>query len=321
MYTIQEIKNKLAKEKNKKRIVLPEGEAKIIQDVAKTLIEKNLGLPILVFKYEKDIPSELKKYSNLEIIALDKFNTEEFEKKFVEIRKGKATPEQATAMMKLPNYIGCMLVKTNQADCMLSGLNNTTADTIRPALQIIGTKPQYSIASTVLIMAKNDEKYIFTDCALNIKPTSEQLVDITEMAAEFAKTINVQNIEATLLSYSTNGSGKGEDVDRVNKAVQILKSKEKNYKVEGEIQFDAAFDKLVRDKKFKDNILTKKTPDIFVFPEIHSGNIGYKIAQRMGGYEAIGPFVLGLNQPVNDLSRGATFDDVLNTAIMTLFLS
>ncbi|PZW01463.1 phosphate acetyltransferase [Metamycoplasma auris] len=321
MFTIEEIKEKLVTNSIKKRIVLPEGEAEIIQEVAKTLIDQKLGLPVLIFKNSADIPNHLRTYKDIELIALDQFDTTEFESKFVEIRKGKATAEQAATLLKLPNYLGCMIVKTKQADCMLSGLNNTTADTIRPALQIIGTKPQYSIASSAFIMAKGNERYIFTDCALNIKPTSEQLADITNMAAEFAQIMNFKDIEATLLSYSTNGSGKGEDVDRVKKAVEILKEKNTSYKFEGEIQFDAAFDKLVRDKKFKNNSLTKQTPDIFVFPEIHSGNIGYKIAQRMGGYEAIGPFVLGLNQPVNDLSRGATFIDVLNTAIITLFLS
>ncbi|ENY68731.1 Phosphate acetyltransferase [Metamycoplasma auris 15026] len=321
MFTIEEIKKKLATNPIKKHIVFPEGEETIIQDVAKTLVEKNLGLPILLFKNTADIPNALKDYKNIQIIALDQFDTAAFEELFVQIRKGKTTAEQAASLLKLPNYVGCMLVKTNKASCMLSGLNNTTADTIRPALQIIGVKPQYSLASSAFIMAKDNQRYIFSDCALNIKPTSEQLADITQMAAEFGSLLNFQDIEATLLSYSTNGSGKGEDVDRVKKALEILKEKNLPYKIEGEIQFDAAFDKLVRDKKFKNNTLTKQTPDIFIFPEIHSGNIGYKIAQRMGGYEAIGPFVLGLNQPVNDLSRGATFIDVLNTAIITLLLA
>ncbi|UWD34679.1 phosphate acetyltransferase [Mycoplasma cottewii] len=321
MYSIQDIKNRLSENADKKSIVFPEGEASIIQNVAKTLVEEKLGNPILLFKNEADIPSDLKNHSDIKVIAIDKLDTTALEEKFVEIRKGKATIEVAKQMMQLPNYVGAMLVKMNQADCMLSGLNNTTADTIRPALQIIGTKPGYSIASSVFIMSKGEENYIFTDCALNIRPTSQQLADMTDMAADFAKTLNVKNVEAALLSYSTNGSGKGEDVDRVHAAVEILKNKEKDYLADGEIQFDAAFDKSVRDKKFPNNLLTKQTPDIFVFPDINAGNIGYKIAQRMGGFEAIGPFVLGLNQPVNDLSRGATLVDVLNTAIMTLHLS
>ncbi|KAF7378745.1 phosphate acetyltransferase [Mycoplasma sp. HU2014] len=321
MYSIQDIKNKLSVNLDKKSIVFPEGEATVIQNVAKTLVEEKLGNPILLFKNEVDIPSDLKNHSDIKVIAIDKLDTATLEEKFVEIRKGKATIEVAKQMMQLPNYVGAMLVKMNQADCMLSGLNNTTADTIRPALQIIGTKPGYSIASSVFIMSKGEENYIFTDCALNIRPTSEQLADMTDMAADFAKTLNVKNVEAALLSYSTNGSGKGEDVDRVRAAAKILKNKEKDYLADGEIQFDAAFDKSVRDKKFPNNLLTKQTPDIFIFPDINAGNIGYKIAQRMGGFEAIGPFVLGLNQPVNDLSRGATLVDVLNTAIMTLHLS
>ncbi|AGJ90603.1 phosphate acetyltransferase [Mycoplasma putrefaciens] len=321
MYSIQDIKDKLSAKADKKSIVFPEGEASIIQNVAKTLVAEKLAKPVLLFKQTKDIPSDLKDHKEIRVIALDQLDTTKLEEKFVEIRKGKATAEVAKQMMQLPNYVGAMLVKLNDADCMLSGLNNTTADTIRPALQIIGTKPGYSIASSVFIMSKDDQNYIFTDCALNIKPTSQQLADMTDMAADFAKTLNVSNVEAALLSYSTNGSGKGEDVDRVRQAVEILKNKQKDYLADGEIQFDAAFDKTVRDKKFSNSVLTKQTPDIFVFPDINAGNIGYKIAQRMGGFEAIGPFVLGLNQPVNDLSRGATLVDVLNTAIMTLHLS
>ncbi|WFQ95367.1 phosphate acetyltransferase [Mycoplasma feriruminatoris] len=321
MYTLEEIKNQLVLKSEKKSIVFPEGESEIIQSVAKTLVDEKLGTPILLFKSSDQVPSEIKNNSSIKTICLDEFDTKEFEEEFVKLRKGKATIEVAHQVMQLPNYVGAMLVKLNQADCMLSGLNNTTADTIRPALQIIGTKPGYNIASSIFIMSKGNENYIFTDCALNIKPTSQQLVEITQMAVDFAKTLNVKNVEAALLSYSTNGSGKGEDVDRVHQAVEILKSTEKDYVCEGEIQFDAAFDKKTRDKKFKNCLLTKQTPDIFVFPDINAGNIGYKIAQRMGGFEAIGPFVLGLNQPVNDLSRGATFIDVLNTAIMTLHLS
>ncbi|AUM62378.1 phosphate acetyltransferase [Spiroplasma monobiae] len=317
MYSVEQIKEILVNSDHKKTIVLPEGEEPKIQEVANLLVRENISKVIMLFQKEVSIPKTLD--SKIEVIAIDKMNKEPLVQKFMDLRKEKTNLEQATKLMEQASYIGSMFVKMEKADCMLCGITYTTADTIRPALQIIKTSPDVALAASVLIMNKGDENYFFTDCALNLKPTSEQLADIAKMTAKFAQSFNVKNTEVALLSYSTDGSGSGEDVARVKQAVELLDKQTLDFNYAGEIQFDAAWDKEIRDKKFKNCKLTKQTPDVFVFPDINSGNIGYKIAQRMGGYEAIGPFILGFNKPVNDLSRGATLTDIINTAIITIF--
>lgn len=317
MYSVKQIEKILIDSAIKKTIVLPEGEEPKIQEVANYLVKNKIAKVTIIFKDKNNVANNLEQ--DINIITTDALDKKPFIDKFIELRKDKTNLEQATKLMQLPAYIGAMLVKTNQADCMLCGITFTTADTIRPALQIIKTKPNVALAASVFIMNRGEENYFFTDCALNIKPTSEQLADIAKMTADFAKSFGVENTEVAMLSYSTNGSGAGQDVDRVKKAVEILSQEKQMFNFAGEIQFDAAWDKEIRDKKFKDCQLSKETSDVFVFPDINSGNIGYKIAQRMGGFEAIGPFILGFNQPVNDLSRGATLVDITNTAIITLY--
>ncbi|ASZ08807.1 phosphate acetyltransferase [Mesoplasma chauliocola] len=317
MYSVEQIKKILVNSDHKKTIVLPEGEEPKIQEVANTLVKENISKVIMLFQKHESIPNTLNE--KIEVIAIDKLDKEPLVKKFMELRKEKTNLEQATKLMEHANYIGAMLVKMEKADCMLCGITYTTADTIRPALQIIKTSPDVALAASVFIMNKGDENYFFTDCALNLKPTSQQLADIAKMTAKFAQSFGVQNPEVAMLSYSTAGSGAGEDVVRVKEAVELLNRESVDFNYAGEIQFDAAWDKEIRDKKFKDCKLTKQTPDVFVFPDINAGNIGYKIAQRMGGYEAIGPFILGFNKPVNDLSRGATLTDIMNTAIITIY--
>ncbi|ATZ20569.1 phosphate acetyltransferase [Mesoplasma coleopterae] len=317
MYSVEQIKKILVNSDHKKTIVLPEGEEPKIQEVANTLVKENISKVIMLFQKTESIPTTLD--SKIEVIAIDELDKEPLIQKFMDLRKDKTNFEQATKLMGQANYIGAMLVKMEKADCMLCGITYTTADTIRPALQIIKTSPNVALAASVFIMNKGEENYFFTDCALNLKPTSQQLADISKMTAKFAQSFDVKNPEVALLSYSTAGSGAGEDVVRVKEAVELLDSQTVDFNYAGEIQFDAAWDKEIRDKKFKDCKLTKQTPDVFVFPDINAGNIGYKIAQRMGGYEAIGPFILGFNKPVNDLSRGATLTDIMNTAIITIY--
>ncbi|ATZ17649.1 phosphate acetyltransferase [Mesoplasma melaleucae] len=317
MYSVEQIKKILIDSDHKKTIVLPEGEEPKIQEVANTLVKENISKVIMLFQKAESIPTTLD--AKIEVITIDKFDKEPLIQKFMDLRKDKTNLEQATKLMGQANYIGAMLVKMEKADCMLCGITYTTADTIRPALQIIKTSPNVALAASVFIMNKGDENYFFTDCALNLKPTSQQLADIAKMTAKFAQSFDVKNPEVALLSYSTAGSGAGEDVDRVKEAINLLDSQTVDFNYAGEIQFDAAWDKEIRNKKFKDCKLTKQTPDVFVFSDINAGNIGYKIAQRMGGYEAIGPFVLGFNKPVNDLSRGATLVDIMNTAIITIY--
>ncbi|KAJ3616613.1 hypothetical protein Zmor_011813 [Zophobas morio] len=214
-----------------------------------------------------------------------------------------------------------MLLKRGDVDCMLCGIDYTTADTLRPALQIIKTKPNTKIASSIILMNRDNETYFFADCSLNVDPTSEQLADIAKSSADFCKQMGLKDPQVAMLCYSTNGSGMGPTVDRVSEACKILSNEKVDFVFDGEIQFDAAFVKSVRDKKYKETKITKDSADIYVFPDLASGNIGYKIAQRLGNFDSVGPFILGLQKPVNDLSRGATLEDVVLSAIYTLFQS
>lgn len=317
MYSISDLNVLIKKNKNKKTIVFPEGTETEIVQVANKIIEEELANVILLYNNKNEIPSTLNSKIKTYIVG-------EVDKSMVnllmEIRKGKITEEEALNLVTKRNYFGALLVKLGEADCMVCGLSYTTADTLRPTLQIIKTSDSYSIASSVLILSKDEEQIIFTDCALNVDPSPRQLAEISVMAANFAKDMNVKDVQVSLLSYSTNSSGSGQMVEKVKEAVNILNEKTNNdFIFDGEMQFDSAYVKKVRDKKYSGSKITKEKPDVMVFPDLNSGNIGYKIAQRMGGYKASGPFILGLNKPVNDLSRGATFQDIYETSIVTLF--
>ena len=234
---------------------------------------------------------------------------------FVERRKGKATEEHAREILLDENYFGTMLVYTNKADGLVSGAAHSTADTVRPALQIIKTKQGISKTSGVFIMAREEEKYVFADCAINIAPDSN---DLAEIAIESAKTAEMFDIEprVAMLSFSTKGSAKSEETEKVSNAVEEAKKRAPHLVVDGEFQFDAAFVPSVAKKKAPGSVL-QGDANVFVFPSLEAGNIGYKIAQRLGNFDAVGPILQGLNAPVNDLSRGCNEDDVYKLALIT----
>ncbi|QHX36973.1 phosphate acetyltransferase [Spiroplasma sp. BIUS-1] len=320
MWSIKEIENKIKSIEKKQIVVFPEGTQEKIQQNAEFLVENELATPILLFNTKSEVPNNLN--SKINIVILDEYNKDEMTKVFLEARKGKADEETAKKLLNQRTYFGVMMMKMNLADAMICGLEYTTADTLRPALQIIKTSAKYSIASSVFLMSKENESYLFTDCALNVDPNPQQLADIASMAADFAKQLNEEDVQVALLSYSTNGSGMGPTVEKVHQAVELLKDKEtQGILFDGEMQFDSAFDKDVRDKKYPNTKITKQHPDVYVFPDLNSGNIGYKIAQRLGNFQAAGPFILGLNKPVNDLSRGATLEDIKQTSIVTIYTS
>ncbi len=213
------------------------------------------------------------------------------------------------------NYFGTMLVYMEKANGLVSGAAHSTADTVRPALQIIKTKEGVQKTSGVFIMVRNEEKYVFADCAINIAPDSQ---DLAEIAIESAKTAKMFDIEpkVAMLSFSTKGSAKSPETERVTEAVEIAKQLAPNLTLDGEFQFDAAFVPSVAKKKAPDSVI-QGDANVFVFPSLEAGNIGYKIAQRLGGFEAVGPILQGLNAPVNDLSRGCNEEDVYNLALIT----
>ena len=240
---------------------------------------------------------------------------------FCEIRKSKGmTPEQALPIVSQGNYFGTMLVQMGIADCLLGGATYSTADTVRPALQIIKTKPGNSIVSSCFILVRpgatgKNEVLAMGDCSINIKPNEDQLVEIAEETIKCAQIFGIDP-QVAFLSYSTDGSGSGEDVEKMRNAAKKTKLKHPEIPIDGEMQFDAAVSPSVASKKFPNSQVAGHA-NVFIFPDINAGNIGYKIAQRMGNFEAYGPILLGLNSPINDLSRGCTETEVYSMAIIT----
>jgi phosphate acetyltransferase len=301
------------------RIVFPEGLDERIIRAASRLAEEKLVTPILVGDIEQvqAKASELGvSVENAEIYDPQKYaGMDELVAAFVERRKGKATEEDARKILLDENYFGTMLVYLNKADGLVSGAAHSTADTVRPALQIIKTKEGVKKTSGVFIMVRGEEKYVFADCAINISPDSN---DLAEIAVESAKTANMFDIEPriAMLSFSTKGSAKSPETEKVAAAVEEAKRRDSSLILDGEFQFDAAFVPSVAKSKAPDSPL-QGDANVFIFPSLEAGNIGYKIAQRLGNFEAVGPILQGLNAPVNDLSRGCNEEDVYKLALIT----
>jgi phosphate acetyltransferase len=264
------------------------------------------------------VPADIK----ISHIVIDSNDLTKYSQLLYELRKTKGmTEEEAKKLACEPNYLASLMVKANDADGEICGIDYTTKDTLKPALQIIKTAPGSKLVTSAFVMEKGQERYVFGDCAINLYPTSEELAEIAKMISIFAKDMaQIEHVHTAMLSYSTTGSGAGESVDKVKGAFNIIKDdaecKNKGISIFGEMQFDAAFVPEVMKKKAKG--ITWTTPaNVFVFPNIDAGNIGYKIAQRLGGYDAIGPVLIGLALPVNDLSRGASKNDVVGLSYVT----
>ncbi len=304
-------------------IVFTEGTDARILDAADRLTKDDILKVILLGRGEEVKKAAADGSFNIEkceIIDPEKYDEiESMVEKMIELRKGKMTEEQVREALSKSNYFGTMLVKMGKADCLLGGATYSTADTVRPALQLIKTKPGNKIVSSCFIMVKGDRKLAMGDCAINIAPTEDELVEI---AIESAKTAKVFGIEpkVAMLSYSTYGSGKGDMVTLVANATKKVKEAAPDLEVDGELQFDAAVAPEVAKVKCAGSKVAGQA-NTFIFPDINAGNIGYKIAARLGGYEAIGPVLQGLNAPINDLSRGCNADEVYKMAIVTAALS
>ncbi len=304
---------------NNLRIVFPEGTDERILTAAGRLAADKILTPILIgdiAQIEDKAKSLDLSLDSVEIYDPKNFAMmDELVAAFVERRKGKATEEDARRILLDENYFGTMLVYANKADGLVSGAAHSTADTVRPALQIIKTKEGVKKTSGVFIMVREDEKYVFADCAINIAPDS---ADLAEIAIESAKTARMFDIDprVAMLSFSTKGSAKSPETEKVSQAVEEAKLREPLLIVDGEFQFDAAFVPSVAEKKAPDSPL-QGDANVFVFPSLEAGNIGYKIAQRLGNFEAVGPILQGLNRPVNDLSRGCDQEDVYKLALIT----
>lgn len=301
------------------KIVFPEGlDERIIRAAGRLATEKTLT-PILIGNIE-EIQAKAAEFNvsleSAEIYDPNKFAMmDELVAAFVERRNGKVSEEDARRILLDGNYFGTMLVYTNQAHGLVSGAIHSTADTVRPALQIIKTKEGVRKTSGVFIMVREEEKYVFADCAINISPDSQ---DLAEIAIESAKTARMFDIEprVAMLSFSTKGSAKSPETDKVSAAVQEAKLRDPLLVLDGEFQFDAAFVPSVAQKKAPDSPI-QGDANVFIFPSLEAGNIGYKIAQRLGNFEAVGPILQGLNRPVNDLSRGCNEEDVYKLSLIT----
>ena len=315
--------------KNPKRIVFTEGADPRILEAASRLLAGTFLKPVLIGD-----PVEVQKAAedagyNIRGAEIEDPNNsaymDEMVEIFCELRKSKGvTPEDARKTLAQGNYFGTMMVKMGKADALLGGATYSTADTVRPALQIIKTKPGHSIVSSCFILVRpsatgENEVLAMGDCAINIKPTAEELSEIAVEVAECGKIFGIDP-KVAFLSYSTLGSGKGEDVDKMRRAMELTRERAPGLPVDGELQFDAAVSPRVAQTKCKGSAVAGHA-NTFIFPDINAGNIGYKIAQRLGKFDAYGPILLGLNAPINDLSRGCNADEVYSMAIITAALA
>ena len=304
----------------RKRIVLPEpDDDRVLQAAAQVLAA---GIADITFVGDADYVAKRAGELGLDLSAAqvisvnDPAYLERYAEEFARLRAKKGvTLEQAREKVTDVSYFGTMMVHMGDADGMVSGAAHTTAHTIVPSFQIIKTAPGVSVVSSIFLMAMKDRVWAFGDCAVNPNPTAEQLADIAVTSARTAAQFGVTP-RVAMLSYSTGTSGSGPDVDVVVEATRLAREKAPELAIEGPIQFDAAVDAAVAATKLPDSEVAGKAT-VFVFPSLEAGNIGYKAVQRSSGAVAVGPVLQGLNKPVNDLSRGALVEDIVNTVALT----
>ena len=321
---------------NPRKIVFTEGPDARILEATDRLKKGGFLTPILVGNVEE--VQAAAKAGNFDIEGIEIIDPATYPEmdamveKMVELRKGKMTAEDCRKALSKGNYFGTMLVKMGYADALLGGATYSTADTVRPALQLVKTKKGAHLVSSCFILVRGDEKLAMGDCAINID--YQDTVDkegnvvvsaaqkLAEVAIETANTAKVFGIDpkVAMLSFSTKGSGKGGTVSLSQEATKVAKEMAPDLALDGEMQFDAAVSPVVGQLKFPGSKVAGYA-NTFIFPCIEAGNIGYKIAQRLGGYEAYGPILQGLNAPINDLSRGCNADEVYKMAIITAALA
>lgn len=304
-----------------KTIVFPEGADKRILGAAVRLKNDDLVEPILLgSKSEIEATANENNFDITGLQIIDPAAYPEADKKamfdaLLERRKGKNTPEQVEKMLEDVSYFGTMLVYMGKADGMVSGAVHSTGSTVRPALQIIKTKPNAHRISGAFLMQKGDQRYIFADCAINIELDEDTMAEVAVQSAETAKLFGIDP-KVALLSFSTKGSAKGDMVTKVAEATEKVHEMEPELPADGEMQFDAAVVPSVGELKAPGSKVAGHA-NVFIFPSLEAGNIGYKIAQRFGGFTAVGPILQGLNAPIADLSRGCSEDDAYKVAIIT----
>jgi phosphate acetyltransferase len=304
-----------------KTIVFPEGEDKRVLGAAVRLQKDGLVKPILLGKradIEKTASDNNFDIAGLKIIDPAEYPAADKKAMFdslLERRKNKNTPDQVKKMLEDISYFGTMLVYMGKADGMVSGAIHSTGSTVRPALQIIKTEPGVRRISGAFLMLKGDQRYIFADCAINIELDAPTMAEVAVQSAKTAKLFGIDP-KVALLSFSTKGSAKGDMVTKVADATAKVHEMDPDLPADGELQFDAAFVPEVGALKAPGSKVAGHA-NVFIFPSLEAGNIGYKIAQRFGGFTAVGPILQGLNAPIADLSRGCNEDDVYKVAMIT----
>ena len=308
-----------------KTIVLAEGEEKRVLDAAKVILDEKIAGLVLIGN--KDVIAQKAAFDVNQVTIVDPAsdNLDEYADLLYELRKEKGMEkEQAAQLVKNPLYLGVMLVKTGKADGMVAGSVNSTGDTLRPALQIIKTAPGIKTVSSCFIMVLPEgSKYgengvmVFADCAVNIEPDAEQLASIAIASADTAKKIAGIDPKIAMLSFSTKGSAKHANVDKVVEATKIVNTIAPELQCDGELQLDAAIVESVAQLKAPGSKIAGHA-NVLIFPDLQSGNIGYKLVQRLAGAQAVGPICQGFNKPVNDLSRGCSSEDIVNVVAMTV---
>jgi phosphate acetyltransferase len=307
---------------NRKHIVLPEGDDERILEAAARLQLLNIvdltllgDVKIIQLKCDqKGLQIDLSKITILN--PEDSIHNENFAKTLFDARKHKGMTETtALDLTRDVSYYGTLMIHNGLADGMVSGAIHTTMHTIKPALQIIKTKPGVSVVSSVFFMCLSDRVSVMGDCAVNPNPNAEELAEIAISSAASAEAFGIE-AKIAMLSYSSGSSGIGEEVEKVRKATEIVKNKFPELKIEGPIQYDAAVDMSVAKTKLPNSEVAGQA-SVLIFPDLNTGNNTYKAIQRETGALAIGPMLQGLNKPVNDLSRGCTVDDIFNTVLLT----
>ncbi|CAH0335562.1 Phosphate acetyltransferase [Flavobacterium sp. CECT 9288] len=307
---------------HRKHIVLPEGNDDRILAAASRLLEMDV-VDISIIGNKKQIENKIIElglnfdFSKIKIInPIESEYYDDYVNTYFELRKAKnVTLGMAKDLMEDVSYFGTMMVYKGHADGMVSGAAHTTQHTILPALQFIKTKPNSSVVSSVFFMCLEDRVSVFGDCAINPNPTAEQLAEIAISSADSSLAFGIEP-KIAMLSYSSGSSGKGDEVDKVRAATEIVRQKRPDLKIEGPIQYDAAVDMTVGKSKLPNSEVAGQA-SVLIFPDLNTGNNTYKAVQRETGALAIGPMLQGLNKPVNDLSRGCTIDDIINTVVIT----
>ena len=301
------------------RILFTEGRDRRMMEAAIQLHNEHILTPLL-YGDTKELHALAVEYglslAGILIVDPEQFaHREDMIRRMLKLRKGKTDEQTCREWLMKDTYFCTMYVELGYADGLLGGSANSTADTLRPIMQLIKTRLPHTIVSSCFLMSRKDEHYIFADCSLNRNPDTDELVEIALQAAETAKTFQLEP-RVALLSYSTHGSGSGTDVDKVREAAERLQRMPLDYAVDGELQVDCALSARVAKLKAVDSIVGGNA-NILIFPDLNAGNIGYKLVANLGGFEALGPILQGVRLPMNDLSRSATTEEIYKMAIIT----